>query len=57
MLTSEGYQEIKTEYTTKDHTVWKDASARMIDFHLLEFQGGEKLCYDGENLSVKRSER
>lgn len=48
MLTSEGYQEAKTEYTTTDHTVWKDASDRIIDLHLFGFIDEETLNYGGE---------
>ena len=48
MLTNEGYQEVKTEYTTTDHTVWKDASDRIIDLHLFRFIDEEMIKYDGE---------
>ena len=50
MLTSKGYKETKTEYTTASHTVWQDSHDHNIDLHLLEFkdEDTESLYFEGE---------
>lgn len=37
MISSNGYYKVKVEYTTDDHTVWKDSTNHVIDLHLFEF--------------------
>ena len=37
-LTSKGYLEVKTEYTTKSHTVWQNSSNHIVDLHLIELK-------------------
>jgi ribosomal protein S18 acetylase RimI-like enzyme len=41
MLLKKGYEETVTEYTTEEHTVWRDLSDRVVDLHLLEFVSNE----------------
>ena len=41
MLLEKGYSETITEYTTEEHTVWRDSSGRVVDLHLLEIVSGE----------------
>jgi lincosamide nucleotidyltransferase A/C/D/E len=48
ILNHNGYAEEKTDYTTADHTVWRDRDGRVIDLHLFEFCGKDTLRYDGE---------
>lgn len=51
MLISNGYRETKMEYTTNDHTVWRDMDDRIIDLHLFEFAEVGTLRYDNETYS------
>jgi lincosamide nucleotidyltransferase A/C/D/E len=46
MLISTGYSEVVMEYTTADHTVWRDDCDRIIDLHLFEFGKSRTLYYD-----------
>jgi lincosamide nucleotidyltransferase A/C/D/E len=46
LLHTNDYREVKMEYTTNDHTVWRDQSGRTIDLHLFEFTEEGTLCYD-----------
>ena len=48
MLLSNGYSETKMDYTTDDHTVWHDASDRVVDLHLFEFVEAETLRFENE---------
>jgi lincosamide nucleotidyltransferase A/C/D/E len=48
MLVSNGYNEIKTDYSTDDHTVWCDNHNRTIDLHLFEFTENETLRFENE---------
>jgi lincosamide nucleotidyltransferase A/C/D/E len=48
MLCSNGYRETKMEYTTDDHTVWRDDGNRTIDLHLLEFTEAGMLRFENE---------
>jgi lincosamide nucleotidyltransferase A/C/D/E len=49
ILTTKGYSEIETEYTTESHTVWQDSSSRTVDLHLFEFVGTDALHFEGED--------
>ena len=40
-LLEKGYSEDILEYTTEEHTVWRDLSDRVVDLHLLEFVSNE----------------
>jgi len=48
MLKSNGYRETKMEYTTLDHTAWRDDHDRTIDLHLFEFEGAGALRFENE---------
>ena len=45
MLFSKGYSEVQTEYTTAEHTVWRDFSGNTVDLHLFEFGETDTLCF------------
>lgn len=48
MLISNGYNEVKMEFTTNDHTAWMDPDNRIIDLHLFEFAAAGTLRFQGE---------
>ena len=48
LLISNGYSEIKVEFTTEDHTVWCDTDNHTIDLHLFEFVGESMLSFNNE---------
>jgi lincosamide nucleotidyltransferase A/C/D/E len=48
MLHSEGYRETDMEYTSEDHTAWRDDSGRTVDLHLFEFSDSETVSFLGE---------
>jgi lincosamide nucleotidyltransferase A/C/D/E len=48
MLISDGYQEVKMDYTTDDHTVWQDSDNRIIDLHLFELVEDGNLRFNGD---------
>ena len=50
MLISKGYSEVKEEYTSEAHRVWKNSSSHIVDLHLIEFkeEDPEALYFEGE---------
>lgn len=48
MLISSGYSETKVEFTTNDHTVWRNIDSQIIDLHLFEFVGEDRLRFNNE---------
>jgi lincosamide nucleotidyltransferase A/C/D/E len=48
MLRLNGYRETKMEYTTDDHTGWRDPENRIIDLHLFEFAEEGTLRFENE---------
>lgn len=46
MLISNDYMEIPMEYTTSDHTVWRNQDDHIIDLHFFEFSEVGKFRYD-----------
>ena len=48
MLTSTGYCETMMDYTSDDHTAWRDSVGRTVDLHLFEFEGAESLRFENE---------
>lgn len=45
-ITEKGYREVVMDYTTENHTVWKDDNGRIIDLHCFEFTK-DGVLYDG----------
>ena len=48
ILLSNGYIETKMDYTTDDHTVWRNASDRVVDLHLFEYEEAGMLRFENE---------
>jgi len=48
MITQKGFSEIPMEYTTKDHSAWRDSVDRIIDLHLFEYVEAGKLHFECE---------
>lgn len=46
MMISDGYSETKMEFTTNDHTAWRDGFGRTIDLHLFEFAENDTLLFE-----------
>ena len=46
MLRLNGYREIEMEYTTNDHTGWRNLDNCIIDLHLFEFIEAGRLRFD-----------
>jgi lincosamide nucleotidyltransferase A/C/D/E len=51
MLISREYGEVKMEYITETHKVWRDPFDRTVDLHLLEFQE-ESIYFEGFTFAV-----
>jgi len=49
MLSSIGYRETNMDYTTDDHTAWRDQYDRTIDLHLFEFTGVGTVQFENEH--------
>ena len=47
-----GFSEVIMEYTTEDHTVWKDGKDRVVDLHRFFDTQREMICYE-DNLFPK----
>lgn len=45
LLLSQGYREVKMDYTVADHTAWRDEAGREIDLHLFEFAADGTLLF------------
>jgi lincosamide nucleotidyltransferase A/C/D/E len=48
IIKEKGFAEVIEAYTTTDHTVWKDATGRIIDLHIFEFDEQGYLVFEGE---------
>jgi lincosamide nucleotidyltransferase A/C/D/E len=51
MLHEKGYSEVVMEYTTDEHTVWRDLSDHAVDLHLLEV-GTDEIHFAGYTFPV-----
>ena len=49
MLSLNGYRETQMEYTTSDHTGWRNSDNCIIDLHLFEFAEAGTLRFDNAN--------
>ena len=47
IIRDNGFYEIKTEYTTDNHTVWEDKNKRIIDLHCFDYTDDGKILYEG----------
>lgn len=48
IIKDKGFYEIKMEYTTNSHTVWKDQNEKIIDLHCFEYSENGTIVYAGE---------
>lgn len=48
LLAAQGYGEVKMDYTTEDHTAWRDEAGREIDLHLFTFGPDGMVNFLGE---------
>ena len=48
ILDANEYKEIITDYTTSDHSVWKDKNGRVIDLHLFSYSPNDNYIFEGE---------
>ena len=53
IMKANDFYEIKMEYTTLNHTVWKDAKNRIVDLHCFEYTGEGEILYEGDNFPVE----
>ena len=48
ILYANEYKEIKTDYTTSDHSVWKDKKDRLIDLHIFSCSPNLNFIFEGQ---------
>lgn len=48
ILYANEYKEIKTDYTTSDHSVWKDNKDRLIDLHIFSYSPNLNFIFEGQ---------
>ena len=48
-----GFEEVVEEYTTVNHSVWKDARNRILDLHFVDFLSDGNVCFEGESFSAE----
>lgn len=51
LLRDNGYSKTVMEYTTPDHTVWRDGNVRIIDLHIFSRNFEGDLVFEGETFS------
>ena len=49
LLVSNGYSEVKVDFTTEDHSAWFDKENHYIDLHFFEFIGENLLSFNNES--------
>lgn len=52
IIKDNGFREIKMEYTTAAHRVWKDERNRIIDLHCFSYDETGNLIYEGEHFPL-----
>lgn len=48
ILKTRGFSEVVEEYTTENHTVWKDDKDRIVDLHQFTYGQNDTIYYEGE---------
>lgn len=48
ILHDNGYKEIKMDYSTTDHSVWKDKKDRIIDLHIFSYSSNFNFIFEGQ---------
>ena len=48
ILKDRGFSEVIEEYTTENHTVWKDGKDRIVDLHRFSYVQNDMISYEGE---------
>lgn len=48
LLKDNGYHETVMEYTTPDHSLWQEDSARIIDLHIFSHNDNDDIIFEGE---------
>lgn len=48
-----GFEEVVEEYTTSNHTVWKDAQNRILDLHFVDFQPDGNVIFENEKFNLE----
>ncbi len=48
MLAADGYGEVVMDFTTVNHTAWRDSTGREIDLHLFEIVDADTLRFDND---------
>lgn len=48
LLSSMAFYEIPADFTTDDHTAWRDAQGSAVDLHVFEFINTEEVKFEGE---------